>query len=75
MDLFKGAVLFLPARLCAAIGLVVVIVLGFYNIVVGITAVVLFGVVFLFSLNQKKQQQCVLKEFKILWVEMDTSLI
>ena len=63
MDLFKGAVLFLPARLCAAIGLVVVIVLGFYNIVVGITAVVLFGVVFLFSLNQKKQQQLVLTSY------------
>ena len=63
MDLFKGAVLFLPARLCAAIGLIVVVVLGRYNLVIGITAVVLFGVVFLFSLNQKKQQQWVLTSY------------
>lgn len=63
MELFKGPALFLPVRLCALIGLAFILTLGYYNWQLAIVAVVLFGIIYMFSLNQKKQQQWVLENY------------
>lgn len=63
MELFKGPALFLPVRLCIIIGLAFVLTLGYYNWQVAVVAVVLLGIIYMFSLNQKKQQQWVLESY------------
>jgi len=63
MDLFKGPTLFLPIRLCAIIGVLFVVVLGYYNWQVAVLAVVLLGIIYLYSLNQKQQQQSALEDY------------
>ena len=63
MELFQGPALFLPLRLTIIVGVIMVLLLSYYNWILGIVSLVLLGVVYLFSLNQKKQQQWVLESY------------